>query len=254
MTEIPENLDLLLGSIANLLAAEGSAKEVALVATADASIEQTSFDNWNGGTNGYTLTLGIPPHLFAQIQDAREAFEESIKARAAQFFRRSSNDYLEAVRIVPSLSAGPDWREKAKAWVSGRGLTNQGRVRSDNIAARKVDGLLFRSQQEINLYRALKSTGVPFAPLPVFLRGGPDYRRIEPDFIIIKNGIVLHVEVDGDTVHQETPAEAHARTSLLLHEGAFVERVLASDCDDEAKAEACAQRLLDVMAKHLASR
>lgn len=74
------------------------------------------------------------------------------------------------------------------AWLRGEGITNQGRVRSDNIAARAFDGLLFRSQPEINLYGALKAAGVSFAPLPVFVRGGHDYRRIEPDFIIVKDG------------------------------------------------------------------
>jgi hypothetical protein len=78
---------------------------------------------------------------------------------------------------------------------------------------------LFRSPPEIHLYKALKQQGVSFAPLPVFIKGGKSYQRIEPDFFIIMNGVMMVVEVDGDTVHQETPAEAHDRTTMLLHEG-----------------------------------
>lgn len=85
--------------------------------------------------------------------------------------------------------------------MTGQGVTNQGRARSDNLAPRMWDGLLFRSQQEINLYRALKSQAVSFAPLPVFVRGGTTYQRVEPDFLVIKDSIVLIVEVDGDTIH-----------------------------------------------------
>ena len=249
------NADTLVASIARLAAAQASPKEVALLATAHGEIEATSFDNWNGGTTGYTLTLSVPVQLYAQIQDACEALEEAIKARARDFFKKDPSEYLEAVKIVPAVEEPTEgWRDKAKAWSAGKGLTNQGRVRSDNVASRSCDGLLFRSEAEINLYKALKTTGVTFAPLPVFIRGGSTYQRLEPDFILIKDGIMLHVEVDGDTVHQETPAEAHARTVMLLHEGVPTERVRASECADAALATRCAEKLLAVLAKHKLSR
>jgi hypothetical protein len=127
-------------------------------------------------------------------------------------------------------------------------------VRSDNIAARQCDGLLFRSDEEINLYKALKAAGVSFTPLPVFIRGGREYRRIEPDFVLITGGMVSVIEVDGDTVHQESPVEAHARTTMLVHEGAHVERVRASDCSTPDGAEVCAKRILASLAKVRASR
>jgi very-short-patch-repair endonuclease len=83
----------------------------------------------------------------------------------------------------------------------------------------------------------------------VFVRGGDSYRRIEPDFVLLKDGAMMIVEVDGDTVHEETPAEAHDRTTMLLHEGAFVERVKASDCDTPDKARGCAERLVRILGK-----
>ena len=45
------------------------------------------------------------------------------------------------------------------------------------------------------------------------------------------------VEIDGDTVHTETPAEAQARTRTLQHEGVHVERIAASECDTPLKAK-----------------
>jgi hypothetical protein len=112
-----------------------------------------------------------------------------------------------------------------------------------------VDGLLFRSHAEVTLYRALKDTGVPFAPLAVFLQGGSTYQRIEPDFVLIRDRVVLVVEVDGDTVHRERPAEADRRLRMLKHEGVVIERVLASECDTPEKARSCALRLVGVMEK-----
>jgi very-short-patch-repair endonuclease len=91
--------------------------------------------------------------------------------------------------------------------------------------------------------------GISFAPLPVFVRGGETYRRIEPDFVVLKDGIVMVVEVDGDTVHKETPTEAHNRTAMLVHEGAHVERVDAGECNTPEKAIACAHRLVGVLTK-----
>jgi hypothetical protein len=198
--------------------------------------------------------LALPFRLYGELGERREKIETSISNKIEPLLRVYPNDRLRNVHITAELATDPHWREKAKAWVDGKHINNQGRVRSDNIASRQCDGLLFRSQEEINLYGALKSVGVSFAPLAVFVRGGREYRRIEPDFVILKDGIVLVVEVDGDTVHHETPAEAHARTTMLAHEGARVERVRAAECETPEKAGACAQKLLAALAKLRTSR
>jgi hypothetical protein len=152
------------------------------------------------------------------------------------------------------VPAVPEWRDKARDWVHGEGVTNQGRVRSDNLASREFDGLLFRSEPEILFYKALKATGIPFAPLPVFIRGGNEYQRLEPDFVILNEGIVLVVEIDGDTYHRETPAEAHRRARVLSLEGAHIERIKASDCNTDEKALEAVRRVKQVIAKLKAAR
>jgi hypothetical protein len=168
--------------------------------------------------------------------------------------RPYSNEDLRLVCITPVIDADKNWREKTRVWLAGEGVSNQGRVRSDNIPSRTCDGLLFRSQPEIFLYKALKSIGVSFAPLPVFMRGGESYGRIEPDFVIIKNGIMMIVEVDGDTVHHETPAEAHSRTTMLVHEGVHIERVQASECGTQETANTGARKILQILAKLKSAR
>ncbi|EGR3967478.1 hypothetical protein DDN11_17870 [Vibrio cholerae] len=164
------------------------------------------------------------------------------------------NDKLSTVKIIPAVLEDPQWRDKASAWLSGSKITNQGRVRSDNVAPLTADGLLFRSQPEIHFYRALKSEGVSFSPLPVFIRGGQTYSRIEPDFVIVHHGITMVVEIDGDTVHQETPAEAQARVRTLQHEGVHVERILASECNEPQKAIDAVKRILAAIDKLKASK
>jgi hypothetical protein len=248
------NPESILGTLARLFASEGAAREVAILAHSAPELIETGYDNWNGGQTFYTLYLNIPLALYTQIEKSADELEKKILERLQVLLKQHDNEHVTKVRIGPSVVEDPQWREKAVAWLSGQKVSNQGRVRSDNVAPLNVDGLLFRSQPEINLYRALKSMGISFAPLPVFVRGGETYQRLEPDFVVVRNGIAVVIEVDGDTVHTETPAEAHARTTMLLHEGVHIERVSASECDTQVKAKSCAERLIEIIERVKLSR
>ncbi|MDD5371664.1 MAG: hypothetical protein PHQ40_21495 [Anaerolineaceae bacterium] len=156
--------------------------------------------------------------------------------------------YIECVRKL-KLLVDDQWRDKALAWLTGQKVTNQGRVRTYNVAPHTADGLQFRSEPEIFVYRALKATGVSFAPLPIFVRGGQRYQRIEPGFVIFRDGIVLILEVDGDTYHRETPSEAYNRTALLENEGTRIIRKSATECDTQDKATTMVESVLKTMTK-----
>lgn len=246
--------DPTLGTLASLFAAEGAAREVAVLTYSTPEIVEIGYDNWNGGTTLYSLYLHIPLSLYPQIQEEIELIQRSIFKKVQIFLDRFSNDSLTEVKVVPTVAEDTKWREKAANWLIGNKLSNQGRVRSDNIAPLTVDGLLFRSHAEIHLYRALKSVGISFAPLAVFVKGGENYRRIEPDFFIVSGGIAMVVEVDGDTVHQETPAEAHTRTSMLQHEGVHIERIQADECDTLEKAKAVTKKIMTIIEKFRMAR
>jgi hypothetical protein len=247
------DLEGLSNTLAGLFAAKGDTRAVAVLALAIPAFEHTERDNWNGGTDYYKLVLAIPRSLYSQIQEHREELQQSIMAMIEEIFGHQEGRVLSAVQITVQIKSVEDWRQKAVEWIAGTGVSNQGRVRSDNIASRECDGLLFRSVPEINVYKALKATGLPFAPLPVFLKGGRDYSRIEPDFIVLSEGTVLHVEVDGDTFHHETPAEAHERSTMLTHEGAFIERLKASECRTQEDATERVKKLLEALRKYKSS-
>ncbi|MFL0989604.1 hypothetical protein [Vibrio parahaemolyticus] len=247
----PESI---LGTLARLFAAKGAAREVAVLTYSSPEVKESYYDNWNGGTTHYTLYLHVPINLYPQLESDLVEIENTILENAGVFLSNFENDILSAVKIIPAVLEAPQWRDKASAWLSGSKITNQGRVRSDNVAPLTTDGLLFRSQPEIHFYRALKSEGVSFSPLPVFIRGGQTYSRIEPDFVIVHHGITMVVEIDGDTVHQETPAEAQARVRTLQHEGVHVERILASECNEPQKAIGAVKRILVAIDKLKASK
>jgi hypothetical protein len=247
-----KNPEPLVNTLARLLAADGNAAAVAALTYGRPSLEWVEHDRLYGDV--YSLYLRVSPQLYIQFGDKRKEIEEAISAKFYPLLTPHNDFTLKETLIISELKLEAKWREKAERWLAGKDVNNQGRVRSNNVAPLSCDGLVFRSQPEIYLYQALKALGVSFAPLPVFVRGGETYRRIEPDFIILKDGALMHVEVDGDTVHEETPAEAHDRTRILHEEGAFVERVKASECDTVEKARTCADRLVRILTKRKAAR
>jgi hypothetical protein len=257
----PFNAEAIAAALAHAAMAQGDTASVTALAVSTPRFQETGYEDYRGNRQFYdedgatsllTLYLEVPAESFGQFYRVREQVQENILGMLQPIIASYPYYKAERVCIVPAVNAPANWHERALAWLRGDGVTNQGRVRSDNIAARQCDGLLFRTEEEINLYRAFKALGVTFAPLPVFIRGGKNYRRIEPDFIVVKDGMVAVIEVDGN--HQESPVEAHDRTTMLVHEGAHVERVRASDCSTLEGAEVCAKRILASLAKVRASR
>jgi hypothetical protein len=255
---LPFNAESIAAALAHAAVAQGDTASVTALAVSVPQLKVVNDHEWDIDRQNYfmvlSLYLKVPPEAFGQIFRVREDVQRRILSMLKPVIKAHQTYLARGVFIIPADETPSDWRKQALAWLRGEGITNQGRVRSDNIAARQCDGLLFRSDEEINLYKALKAAGVSFAPLPVFIRGGREYRRIEPDVVLIIDRMVAVIEVDGDTVHQESPVEAHNRTVMLVLEGAHVERVRASDCSTLEGAEVCAKRVLASLAKVRASR
>jgi len=242
------DLDAILGTTAQLLAAKQEIKPLSILVNAKATLSHWSHDNWNGGCDQWRLDLALPPNVYSAIE-CYEEIEGAINAALGIVMNGFSDSDSLFCRLQTVVEHDPDWRQKAQQIVTGGGTTNQGRVRSDNIAARQQDGLLFRSRQEELFYAALKQQGLPFSPLPVFLRGGYQYQRTEPDFLIFKDGIAMIVEIDGDLYHSETPAAAHQRLKFLTDEGVRLERINASACDTFEKARQAVERIIRTIDK-----
>jgi hypothetical protein len=250
----PFEAEAIVSTMAKIAAMQGDVQSVAILATSSPYFKINKKDNWDGGTNYLTLFLEVSLQKYTYFFSLLENIQEKLLNLLTPIIEPHQGYRATVVSIILGNEVPNNWRESSIAWLNGEGINNQGRVRSDNIASRECDGLLFRSQPEIYLYQAFKDTGIAFAPLPVFIRGGAEYQRMEPDFVILRGGMIFVVEVDGDTVHQESPAEAHKRTTMLVHAGAHVERVLASECDTSEKAKRCAAKLLESLDKVKASR
>ena len=70
-----------LSTCTELLSADGNNEAVEIIARADARLEETGYDNWNGGTKIFTIYLAIPPSYFAAHSSKKEQLEEQINKR-----------------------------------------------------------------------------------------------------------------------------------------------------------------------------
>lgn len=246
----PYEGDDFVGTLAMLLMERCCPNEVGFLLHGRVEILQTDYDNWDGGMYGWTVMVTLPTRIYARLEEEdRTNSERMLTESARELLNARVGHFVAEAKIIPLAAPPAGWRDVARRFLNAEGISNQGRVRSDNVATVEADGLLFRSQPEVILYHALKSRGIVLAPLPVFLRGGAKYQRIEPDFILLKDGLVVVLEIDGEGFHRESPAEAEARVRMFKEEGAYIERIPASECDTQAKANKAADQIVKLFEK-----
>lgn len=253
MAEGPYPLEDFLASLAEGLKVRGDARSLAVLLAGNCSFDYLDTDF---GVRNWGLQVGLPVALFHALSSADiEQVQAALCEVGQSFFRGPGDDWLQRVTVTPSVVPAPaGWRDDALRFVRGEGVTNQGRVRSDNIASQQHRGLLFRSRAEISLFEAMQRAQLAVAPLPVFVRVGKNYHRLEPDFVVVYKGLTFVVEVDGDTFHRETPAEADKRLIPLTYEGVEVRRVRAADVASDQLADTAVRELIEFMAKRKAAR
>lgn len=130
MSFAPSALDSYLAAAAALLAAERMDDAVELLRESEASVEKTGYDNWNGGTDTWTIRLLVEPVEYARLGSRRETLEKQIDERLKPTLAQFSNDWF-SVRIAPKVVPRPDWRSE------GGGVPRT--VRRDIIDALKVE-------------------------------------------------------------------------------------------------------------------
>ncbi len=228
--------------------AEGEAN-IVIASTTQRSAYDSSNWHYEIDVRHTRLDIGIDAAVYVQILDTIPRIEAEIYEAVGRTLRGYNFDTdtdqykFESCVIKIKHNTDSEWRDKAKASLRGEGISNQGRVRSENIAPIVHQGLLFRSRSETRLFDALKKAGIIFAPLPVFVKNSLG-RRVEPDFLILHKGIVLVVEVDGVKYHKETPAEAHERLLELNMAGVETYRITDSDCADAGRADSAVSRII----------
>jgi hypothetical protein len=92
-----------LATVEELLTAERMHQAADLLRSATPKIERTGFDNWNGGTEQWTVYLAVDPVDFALLGAAKGGVEEQIAHRLKAVLEPFTGDWY-SVTIVPRLA------------------------------------------------------------------------------------------------------------------------------------------------------
>ena len=102
-------LEDVLGSVHDLLVAEGMNEAAHLVRAYPARAEQTGYDNWNGGTEVWDVYFDVPAVDYARLGSRRHQIEEQITARLKSVLEPATQNWYSA-KIVPRRTGAKDWR------------------------------------------------------------------------------------------------------------------------------------------------
>lgn len=89
-------------TVEELLTAERMNQAADLLRSATPRIERTGFDNWNGGTEQWTVFLSIDPGDYGLLGSAKDGIEEQIGQRLKAVLEPYSQEWY-SVKIVPRL-------------------------------------------------------------------------------------------------------------------------------------------------------
>lgn len=107
----PKSVEDVVATLSDIYRHQNQLDIVELLESASARIEQTDYDNWNGGTYTYGLMLDIPVAVFASVEPKLTEIEKSISSKLSIICRSLGNDHLDSVTITPltskSASVGP---------------------------------------------------------------------------------------------------------------------------------------------------
>ena len=109
MSFLSENAEKYLATAAEMLTAERMTDASEILRLSTVKVEETGYDNWNGGTTIWTIYLLVEPAVYAQLGIKREAIEEQINKRLKPILDQYTSDWY-SVTIAPKVEPRPEWR------------------------------------------------------------------------------------------------------------------------------------------------
>lgn len=103
MSPLPEDLPKIVSTLIAILESKNEIFLADVIKKSKIDISEANYDNWNGGTQGYTLNLQISPDLYAKLGVKIESIEKDITRELKGLTRKYDNEYLQNVIIDPIL-------------------------------------------------------------------------------------------------------------------------------------------------------
>lgn len=94
----------------SLMRSRGQSEYCDLIIQAEVSVVNTEYDNWNGGTYGYTVSVNLPVKMYASLsKESVEVAEKTLAETLNEVNKGDDNNYF-AVQIAPVFTkADTDW-------------------------------------------------------------------------------------------------------------------------------------------------
>ncbi len=98
-------VEKIVGSLVYLFKQQENVDAAKVLESAEARIEEAGYDNWNGGTEIFTLLLEVPLKLFSKIESKSQEIEWAIEKKLEKIVRKDVGQSLNTVSISPRLEA-----------------------------------------------------------------------------------------------------------------------------------------------------
>jgi hypothetical protein len=95
--------ETVVATLAELFRAQGNRVACEALENAKARIEETGYDNWDGGQYYYTLVLELPMKVFAHVESDVPKMEKLISGKIAKVLPPTGDQFLREVAIRPVL-------------------------------------------------------------------------------------------------------------------------------------------------------
>ncbi len=110
--DFPIPAQRIVATLASLFEAQGDREVAGVLRCSTANIEETDYDNWNGGTYYYSLNLELPVATYARIEGTLEHSEKLIRGKLENALRRTGNRVLSTVVITPAFEDVDVYRDQ----------------------------------------------------------------------------------------------------------------------------------------------
>lgn len=109
MLERPEEIRKLVYTTCEILKADGKGELLELIDKAELNIEETGYDNWNGGIYFFTVFINVDVETFVKVRDRIEKIEAELLASFEIGTRHLESESISTIRIVPKAQPKIDW-------------------------------------------------------------------------------------------------------------------------------------------------
>ncbi len=124
MLDKQDDIRSIVYTVTEILKADKLDELTELLSNAQITIEQTGYDNWNGGIYFYTIYLTIDIETFVRIRDRVQNIETSLLEKFSIATRHVDNEEISSILIVPKAQAKINWSKLS-------GITTQTKLIKD---------------------------------------------------------------------------------------------------------------------------